>query len=66
MKAQGKAEYLRFKESALRHFIQWIDGNVDEDHAAAVLFNINGAEYIKEKLKSQQAASGAFPDLPKT
>ena len=47
MKAQGKAEYLRFKESALRHFIQWMEGYTDEDHAAATIFNINGAEFIK-------------------
>ena len=48
MKAAGEPEYLRFKESALRHFLQWYRGDVDEDHAAAVYFNINGAEYVKE------------------
>lgn len=41
----------RFKESAVRHFIQWLRGDTDEDHAAAVFFNINGVEYVKEKLK---------------
>src|SRR5690242_15325137 len=50
MKAEGEAELVRFKESAMRHFIQWFYGDMDEDHAAAVLFNINGAEYVKEKL----------------
>lgn len=50
MKASGQAEYDRFKESALRHFLQWYRGDSDEDHAAAVFFNINGAEYVKEKL----------------
>lgn len=49
MKAAGKEEYDRFKESALRHFIQWFRGETDEDHASAVFFNINGAEYVKEK-----------------
>lgn len=49
MKAEGDAEYQRFKESALRHFMQWYDGERDEDHAAAVYFNINGAEYLREK-----------------
>ena len=49
MKASGPEEYERFKESAFRHFIQWMNGDTDEDHAAAVLFNINGAEYTKAK-----------------
>jgi hypothetical protein len=34
----------RFKQSATRHFIQWLKGERDEDHAAAVFFNINGLE----------------------
>lgn len=50
MKANGRVEYERFKESALRHFLQWFKGEVDEDHAAAVYFNINGAEYTKTRL----------------
>lgn len=49
MKAQGEAEYQRFRESALRHFIQWFEGQTDEDHASAVYFNINGAEFLKER-----------------
>lgn len=49
MKGEGDEVKQRFKESALRHFLQWYSGEVDEDHAAAVLFNINGYEYIKEK-----------------
>jgi hypothetical protein len=49
MKARGQAELDRFKESATRHFMQWLNGDTDEDHAAAVLFNINGAEYVKER-----------------
>lgn len=40
----------RFRRSASRHFKQWLAGETDEDHAAAVLFNINGAEYVKERL----------------
>lgn len=46
MKASGIPEHDRFKESALRHFLQWYRGEIDEDHAAAVFFNINGAEYV--------------------
>lgn len=48
--ASGKAELARFRASAYRHFMQWYRGEIDEDHAAAVFFNINGAEYVKEKL----------------
>jgi hypothetical protein len=49
MKAAGDGEYERFKESALRHFLQWYWGETDEDHASAVFFNINGAEYVKSR-----------------
>lgn len=49
MLAAGPEEALRFKESAFRHFMQWYNGDVDEDHASAVFFNINGHEYVKEK-----------------
>jgi hypothetical protein len=50
MQANGQTELERFKESALRHFIAWFEGETDEDHAAGVFFNINGAEYVKDKL----------------
>ena len=46
MQANSIKELERFRESALRHFIQWFRGDGDEDHAAAVFFNINGAEYV--------------------
>lgn len=47
--AAGAEEYQRFRKSALRHFVQWLRGDTDEDHAAAVFFNINGAEYVRAK-----------------
>lgn len=50
MKAEGEEELLRFKVSAARHFEQWLAGDVDEDHASAVYFNVCGAEYVKERL----------------
>lgn len=53
MKAQGPEEYARFKESALRHFLQWWYDERDEDHGAAVFFNINGAEYVRERNHGQ-------------
>lgn len=53
MKASGHEEYDRFRESACRHFEQWLNGDTDEDHASACFFNINGAEYLKYKLKNK-------------
>lgn len=47
-KANGIEEMNRFKASAFRHFMQWYSCEEDEDHAAAVLFNINGYEYLKK------------------
>ncbi len=49
-KASTQEELDRFKESAIRHFMQWFTNQDDEDHAAAVFFNIQGAEYVKEKM----------------
>ena len=53
MKANSVVEYLRFKASAMRHFMQWFFGDTDEDHAAAVIFNINGAEYVNDMMTEQ-------------
>lgn len=48
-KADSKEELDRAKASAFRHFMQWFSGETDEDHAAAVFFNINEVETIKYK-----------------
>jgi hypothetical protein len=48
-KADSQEELDRALESAFRHFMQWYAGETDEDHAAAVFFNINEAETIKSK-----------------
>lgn len=53
MKAEGEAELMRFRESALRHMIQWLRGENDEDHAAAIFFNVSGAEYVKGKMEAR-------------
>ena len=50
MQAQDITERQRFERSAFRHMLQWLDGETDEDHAAAIMFNVNGAEYVKEIL----------------
>lgn len=56
MRAAGVEEAVRFRKSAVRHFVQWLMGATDEDHASALLFNVNGYEFVKEKMlcKNQQ------------
>jgi len=50
-KASSQEELNRFKASAYRHFIQWVNGwDTEEDHAVATFFNIAAAEYVKDKL----------------
>lgn len=49
-KAATQEELDRFKASAERHMQQWLRGDTDEDHCAAVIFNLGGAELCKEKL----------------
>lgn len=51
--ANGREELIRFRKSAMRHFRQWLKGDVDEDHAAAVFFNINGYEYVKARMAAE-------------
>lgn len=51
--ADGEKELIRFRKSAARHFRQWRRGDTDEDHAAAVFFNINGYEYVKARMKAK-------------
>jgi len=58
--AAGIEEYLRAKDSALRHMLQWLRGDRDEDHAAAVFFNINLAEYVLAQ-SDIDPATGAAP-----
>ena len=53
MKAEGESEMERFRQSATRHFLQWLSGEQDEDHAAAVMFNLNGYEYVREKMRER-------------
>lgn len=49
--ADSQEELERFKESALRHLYQYLEGETDEDHAAAVFFNLSAIVYLDEKLK---------------
>lgn len=50
--ANSAEELARFKASALRHITQWATGEVDEDHAAAVAFNLMAYEATLWKLKN--------------
>jgi hypothetical protein len=50
--ANSEEELERFKSSALRHMMQWLAGEEEEDHMAAVAFNLAAAEYVKEKLRN--------------
>jgi len=61
MKARGNAEEERFIRSAFRHFVQWMNGEKDEDHGAAVFFNINGAEYVRS-LRSKDSEVNTVPE----
>lgn len=54
MKGVGQVELDRAMESALRHMEQWYRGDIDEDHAAAVMFNLNQAEHLKLKMSNKK------------
>lgn len=62
MGAHTEAEYLRFRESLVRHFIQYLRGDTDEDHFAAIVFNLNGMEYVKERLDAKAKGPDSIPD----
>jgi len=62
MQAKGVKELIDFEAGAFRHMVQWLRGDTDEDHAAAVIFNLNGAELCKEKLR--QASLEASTKVP--
>lgn len=51
MKAYTPDVLERAQRSVLRHLLQYLNGETDEDHAAAVIFNLNLAEYVKEQLR---------------
>jgi len=53
MLANSWREYYRFKVSAFHHFFEWFIGKRDEDHMAALVFNLNGAEYVRDRLEKE-------------
>jgi len=52
-KAEGEEELARYRSSALRHVIQWLMDERDEDHAAAVMFNLMAGETVRWKMRAQ-------------
>lgn len=48
--ANSREELARFKASGWRHFIQAMRGDGDEDHYAAVCFNLAAILYLEDKL----------------
>jgi len=51
---ETEEEYIRYKESAMRHFMSWFYDETDEDHAVATMFNMNGVEIIKAKRRGEK------------
>lgn len=52
--ANSQEELERFETSAERHMQQYLAGETDEDHAAAVVFNLLAAETVRWKLSQLQ------------
>lgn len=69
-RACDEAAWRRYRESGLRHHYQHLSGERDEDHAAAVLFNLMGEEYVAYKkaqpdpriIKFDDGSTGLFMD----
>lgn len=55
-KADSHKEMRRMKSSAFRHFMQWLCGKRDEDHAAAVVFNLIAHETTEYKINNNTNA----------
>ena len=49
--AGTEEELARFRESAFRHFLQYLSGEEDEDHMAAVFFNLSAIELVRWKMR---------------
>ena len=69
MCASGTRELMDFRAAAVRHLYQWLRGDFSEDHAAAVIFNLNGAELVKERLcalETQLKSPHSSPSSPQS
>ena len=50
LRAETPEELDRFLQSLWRHFIAYLKGEDEEDAMSAIIFNLCGAEVVKEKL----------------
>lgn len=53
-RANTEEELERFRSSAARHFMQWMSGDTDEDHASAVFFNLLAYETTLYKMTTKK------------
>lgn len=60
--ANSREEMDRMKSSAFRHFIQWMSGETDEDHAAGFMFNAIAYETTKYKVENPPIDFDAVAD----
>ena len=63
--ANSEEELQRFKASGLRHMYQWLNGETDEDHAIAVVFNLFAYLTIEERLRPDAVKQAAFREAKK-
>jgi 5'-deoxynucleotidase YfbR-like HD superfamily hydrolase len=61
--ANSQEELERFKASGLRHMFQWLNGEDDEDHAIATVWNIFAVLFVEDKLKDEDVVGKLFDTL---
>lgn len=58
-KASTVEEYNRFKESLIRHVLQAVCGEIDEDHKSAAMFNLFWMFLVEYRMGYKQTTSPA-------
>jgi hypothetical protein len=65
-KANSEEELRDCLDASMRHLVQYLNNETDEDHAMAVVFNLMVAEYIKDKLqKKEETSKSSFHKIAK-
>ena len=49
--ANADEDYNSFKASMMRHMIQYVNSEENEDHFARIIFNLVGCEHVKRQQK---------------
>ena len=62
MKFTDQAAQDRARRSLARHFMQYMNGETDEDHAAAIIFNLNVIERIENIARATFSGGCADPE----